>query len=275
MADHPPVFIIGCHRSGTTLLRYVLDAHPHIACPPETKFIGALVHALAYPQAVAGWAGIGLAPRVVLRDMGRMIDGWLSDYAHACGKRRWVDKTPNYSLILPSVDAMFSARARYLWITRHPLDTATSLRDYFSAPIQDDPDIVDTIARRGRSFLAWTSYWNDVNLRIRTFVGAAADRCYRFTYEDFVTAPDVVLTRILRFIDAPAIAHLDVTAFSTPHAAGYGDAVIRSSTAIYRTRVGISAHIPKAVRRRAWLSVRDLAASLGYSEHAQSAHSDA
>ena len=33
------IFIFGCQRSGTTLLRYLLDSHSKIACPPETKFI--------------------------------------------------------------------------------------------------------------------------------------------------------------------------------------------------------------------------------------------
>ena len=33
----PPVFVL-CHgRSGSTLLRFLLDAHPQLACPPETN----------------------------------------------------------------------------------------------------------------------------------------------------------------------------------------------------------------------------------------------
>ncbi|MBI3838011.1 MAG: sulfotransferase, partial [Planctomycetia bacterium] len=34
-----PVFLIGCPRSGTTLLRVMLDSHPHLASPPETFFL--------------------------------------------------------------------------------------------------------------------------------------------------------------------------------------------------------------------------------------------
>ena len=29
-----PIFIVGSPRSGTTLLRWIIDAHPHIMCPP-------------------------------------------------------------------------------------------------------------------------------------------------------------------------------------------------------------------------------------------------
>jgi hypothetical protein len=37
-----PVFIGGAGRSGTTLLRVMLDAHPRIYCGPELKIIPAL-----------------------------------------------------------------------------------------------------------------------------------------------------------------------------------------------------------------------------------------
>ena len=32
-----PVFVICNGRSGSTLLRFLLDAHPQLACPPETN----------------------------------------------------------------------------------------------------------------------------------------------------------------------------------------------------------------------------------------------
>jgi hypothetical protein len=38
-APNPYLFIVGCARSGTTLLRRMVDAHPQIAIPPETHWI--------------------------------------------------------------------------------------------------------------------------------------------------------------------------------------------------------------------------------------------
>jgi hypothetical protein len=35
----PAPFIVGVGRSGTTLLRMMLDAHPDLAIPPETGFL--------------------------------------------------------------------------------------------------------------------------------------------------------------------------------------------------------------------------------------------
>src|ERR1051326_1552759 len=35
-AGGPPAFILTASRSGSTLLRFILDSHPDLACPPET-----------------------------------------------------------------------------------------------------------------------------------------------------------------------------------------------------------------------------------------------
>jgi hypothetical protein len=32
-----PLFVLCMARSGSTLLRFLLDAHPDLACPPETN----------------------------------------------------------------------------------------------------------------------------------------------------------------------------------------------------------------------------------------------
>jgi sulfotransferase family protein len=39
MSENRPIFLVGCPRSGTTLLSTMLHAHPRIAMPPETRFL--------------------------------------------------------------------------------------------------------------------------------------------------------------------------------------------------------------------------------------------
>src|SRR5262249_61450483 len=39
----PAPFVVGVPRSGTTLLRLMLDAHPALAIPPETHFLPKLI----------------------------------------------------------------------------------------------------------------------------------------------------------------------------------------------------------------------------------------
>jgi hypothetical protein len=38
-AAERPIFVVGCPRSGTTLLQLMLHSHPRIAIPPETRFM--------------------------------------------------------------------------------------------------------------------------------------------------------------------------------------------------------------------------------------------
>jgi hypothetical protein len=38
MAANKPIFVVGCPRSGTTLLTLMLHSHSRIAMPPETRF---------------------------------------------------------------------------------------------------------------------------------------------------------------------------------------------------------------------------------------------
>ncbi len=51
-----PVFVLCNGRSGSTLLRFVLDAHPEPACPPETNLPGLCV------QLATVWSLIDGAP---------------------------------------------------------------------------------------------------------------------------------------------------------------------------------------------------------------------
>src|SRR5690606_13260697 len=39
MPSDRPIFVIGCPRSGTTMLQLMLHSHPRIAVPPETRFV--------------------------------------------------------------------------------------------------------------------------------------------------------------------------------------------------------------------------------------------
>ena len=46
-------FVVGANRSGTTLLRLMLDAHPELAIPPETHFVPNLIELFAGRRRVA------------------------------------------------------------------------------------------------------------------------------------------------------------------------------------------------------------------------------
>jgi hypothetical protein len=111
----PAPFIVGAERSGTTLLRLMLDAHPDLAVPPETHFIARTAEACqdasdprqAFLETVTShrrWGdfriqGDLLAQRISTIepfDLSAALRAFYELYAERLGKPRWGDKTPNY-----------------------------------------------------------------------------------------------------------------------------------------------------------------------------------
>jgi hypothetical protein len=103
-----PIFIIGVPRSGTTLLRVLLDSHPNIASGPETPWfcahhptiIGALVDYLCnvrhgYCQNFDG------SRHEVFTAARAFVDTLLSSYARRKGQSRWAEKSPENLRFLP------------------------------------------------------------------------------------------------------------------------------------------------------------------------------
>src|SRR4029453_17976698 len=94
--------IVGCQRSGTSLLRRILDSHSRIACPPESQFILPLVEILQGKGAsietkyLSGLASMGYGRSEVEASLARFISGFFERYAASQGKVRWADKSPLY-----------------------------------------------------------------------------------------------------------------------------------------------------------------------------------
>jgi hypothetical protein len=121
-----PIFIVGCARSGTTLLRMILDSHPRISCGEETKFLtdlepilGTHWHLLAAYRFDRAWW---------LDRIREMYGGFQAAYLEKRGKARWAEKTPGYTLHLPFVEELFPD-AQYVHIIRDGRDVVASYRD--------------------------------------------------------------------------------------------------------------------------------------------------
>src|SRR5258708_24830877 len=92
-----PVFVLCTSRSGSTLLRFVLDAHPDLACPPELKMPNVLAQlarlwsatdALGGTAAQNGSTGISDAAAAGIR---QTMDLMIGPYLPSRGKKRYCD----------------------------------------------------------------------------------------------------------------------------------------------------------------------------------------
>ena len=134
-----PGFIIGVYRSGTTLLRYVLDSHPNIAVPPESNFLLGLAETWRSEWYRKGLQGVGINDEGLRQRMHEFAGGIFDDYARAKGKQRWFDKTPSYIDVLDFIDDTFGQECRYIMLYRHGLDVANSMAKMHGNDVHKGP----------------------------------------------------------------------------------------------------------------------------------------
>ena len=200
-------FIVGAPRSGTTLLRFMIDAHPSIAIPPETGFLtltetmdgpGATVrHNLFrqithFPPTAPAWPDFGIAAedfqaaleRIEPFDLAEGVRAFYRLYAQAQNKPRYGDKTPIYCDSLRHILKLLP-EARFIHIIRDGRDVLLSLRHMWFAPGQD----IRTLAL----------YWRTLVRNARES-GLRSGAYMEVRYEDLVRDPRPVLEAVCRFV---------------------------------------------------------------------------
>src|SRR5579863_7482778 len=261
-----PVFIVGSYRSGTTLLRYIIDAHPRLACPPESKFIPGLQEALDFPEARSGLGNMGITGEDVLFDLRRMIEMVLGGYAASRGKRRWVEKTPNYFRHIDFIDSLFGGQVSYLVMVRHPLDCIDSLTTFFEYEGMGyaDPEIVRKVSVHGKGRHGWARFWVEVYTILEPVLTSLPSRTCLVKYEDLVTAPELTLRKLLAFIGEDYPSSLLSDAFAMPHTIGAQDDKITRTTQVHCDSVDKWQRWPASEVRAVWDIVGETARKFGY-----------
>jgi hypothetical protein len=140
-APGAPVLVLGVRRSGTTLLRVMLDRSPELAVPDESYFVPQLARRHRGPvdadaflddlrrlPTLVEWqvSADAVAPRLLPgMTTGEAIGAVFATYAAERGKARWGDKTPLYMQYLPLLEQLFPD-ARFVHLVRDGRDAALS-----------------------------------------------------------------------------------------------------------------------------------------------------
>jgi hypothetical protein len=188
--DWPPFpFVVGCGRSGTTLLRAMVDGHPEMAVPPESHFIVTLADEPFDPRSFLArlssserFALWGLDHRALQTALRRSGSSGYADavrtvfecYAAGQGKPRWADKTPGYVLHVARLVELFP-EAVIVHMIRDGRDVAASFLE-----------------------LGWASTIEEAALHWRLRVGRGrragvalpGGRYHEIRYEDLVVDPE-------------------------------------------------------------------------------------
>jgi hypothetical protein len=198
----PVPFVVGMNRSGTTLLRMMLDAHPKLTIPPETHFVPDLIKACRQPGATPEtalaamksareWGDFGFSDEEMLGRLrskrlkpGAAVRTFYEAYMDQQGKSRWGEKTPTYVQRMPLIQGALP-EARFVHVIRDGRDVALSVLDRTVRELT-----AADVARR------WQKKINKARAdapRLRHYI--------EVRYEDLVLDTEPVLRRVCEFIE--------------------------------------------------------------------------
>ncbi len=195
-----PGFIIGVYRSGTTLLRYVLDSHPNIAVPPESNFLLGLAGTWRSEWYRKGLQGVGVDDEGLRQRMRDFAGGVFDDYARVKGKGRWFDKTPSYIDALDFIDDTFGQECRYIMLYRHGLDVANSMVKMHGNDVQKGPGRKFAEEYPNSARLTNARYWVEQCEKMLAFEAVHPDQCFRILYEQYSAEPERYLPPMFEFL---------------------------------------------------------------------------
>jgi hypothetical protein len=205
----PPIFLLGAQRSGTTMLRLMMNNHPNVAIPHETAFItifdsrlgaygdlsdrsnaGRLLHDVSLHPLVKRGNLIKDAQAVLDRPIASyrdFIDAVFQSYADSVGKARWGDKTPFYTQDIDILHRIFPD-AKFLHLVRDGRDVILSQRS------------IEWMSKNLPKLILDWRWKTTIAHKVGSVMGG---NFLEIRYEDLVRQPEAVLRRICCFIDEP------------------------------------------------------------------------
>lgn len=204
----PVLFVGGVERSGTTLLRNMLAAHPLLSLPDESYFIrnvhrelerrgegGNLTLAWRLIQAERFFRQWELDPALVERAIARwppqtyadLIRALFAAHAERDEKPLSADKTPSHAYCFEWYAERFP-ESRFVHVLRDPREVCMALS-------------VQPWYRRGVAGAA--EKWTVTMRRAWTAGVALGERYLEVRYEQLVAAPEAELRRVCRFSELP------------------------------------------------------------------------
>lgn len=225
---NPCVFVVGCPRSGTTLLQRMLDRHPQLAVANDTHFIPAGI-AAATPHVELpltsemvervrsfrteggyGFQRLGLPPGTLdraarqSRTYPELVSALYSAFAELQGKPFAGEKTPDYARGLPLLHTLFPD-AKVIHLLRDGRDVTLALVEW-----GHDKSVPGRLRGPARSKVwqespvAASALWWAWHVRAaRRAAASLGSVYYELRYEHLVSKPEATLRRLVDFLQLP------------------------------------------------------------------------
>jgi hypothetical protein len=220
--SNPFVFIVGCPRSGTTLLKRMVNAHSKIAMTPEeSHWIPRMYHkrkltpgGLVTPMlisrllALPRFVTLGISRDELLKLAGNgqpvsystFVTGIFDLYGRRQGKELVGDKTPDHVRWLDTLHDLWP-KARVVHLIRDGRDVCLSIANWPKAQ-----------GKNPGTFPTWkddpvstTALWWELNVRLGRQFGSSlrSELYYELRYESVVSHPETECVALCSFLDLP------------------------------------------------------------------------
>ena len=269
MTNPKGTLLLGHPRSGTTLLRRLLGAHPDIYAPPELHLFGACARTLQEdPNALglnvgmlSGLAFAGMDDSTVLDRLRAFPFGIMDDLTTQAGKRQWVEKTAFDIFELDGLTRLCEDRVTYLGIVRHPVDVALSTID-FCTDMGRYPRVLHRyVAQYADPLDAFLQSWADSTAALIKLGEERPESVTICRYEDLVDDTAGLTTDLFAAIGAAAY---DLPPNLTGEPDGFVDGKAFHSTKVDNTRTEKWRSLPDFRLSQVPEQVRTLMDMLGY-----------
>jgi len=224
--EEAPFFIVGCGRSGNTVLRRVICESYDVAIPPENPFVYKMIRNMVFsPQGKRARNGLGYLERKLSEPRSRLLpDGTnyvidkhkefsidfqsivsnliaknecnigtifsslYEENASVQGRKRWGDKTPVMIFNYHLVKKMFP-QAKFIFMVRDPLDCVSSYRKRMGVSVEK------TAAR-----------WLMASRMEENIRSKYPDSIITVRYEDLVSGQGQEIDKVAGFLGLSALA---------------------------------------------------------------------
>ena len=237
-----PIFVLCTARSGSTLLRLLLDAHPSLFCPGETNLAN-IVGTYRRTFSMAYGDDSEMDPSSLTR-MRELVEGLIESLAPDQTEiRHWCDK----SLVSwEQADLLLKVwpDAKFVCLYRHVMD-------FIASAVETSPwgfrgyGFPGFIARSPDNFpLALATYWLERTTRTVEFAKQHPDICCEIRYEDLVTDPETVALGLWKYLEIEPQQGLTDGMFENSRPRGVSDYKIWHTKRVLNSSIGRGSSVP-------------------------------
>jgi hypothetical protein len=233
IGPNPCFFIVGCPRSGTTLLQRLVDAHPQMAVTPETHWIPRWFHKkpgkgltpdglvtkkllrklIAYPRFLELEIDPHEARKLIPGGKRAPYDQFISKvydlYGQQRGKLIVGDKTPGYARELPTLHLLWPW-ARFVHLIRDGRDVCLSILSWERAKSWKAGEGAARFRTWPQDPVATAALWWEWHVRLAREAGEqfGGGLYYELRYESLIAHPVDECRALCEFLGVPYDGHM-------------------------------------------------------------------